>query len=299
MRLRTRCISLPGMKVICIISGTVFLILGILGIFLPLLPTTPFLLLTAALYMRGSDRMYGWLLTNRYLGFYITNYRNKRAMTRNTKILSLSLLWISLLLCIFVWVDPLWVKIVLAVVLAGVTVHILSFRTMEKSEEIKMVRVRTAAEIEKVAALANQIWHEHYATLISAAQIDYMLAELQSAPAITRQMSEEGYEYYLIDADGNDVGYMGLRQGDGKMMLSKMYILADKRGRGYAREAFDYIENLCLRRGLKAVWLTVNRNNTGSVDVYRKRGFEVVREEVADIGGGFVMDDYIMEKRIK
>ena len=272
--------------------------MGILGIFLPLLPTTPFLLLTAALYMRGSRRMYGWLLTNRYLGHYVTNYRDKRAMTRNTKIVSLSLLWASMLLCIFVVVDPVWVKVMLATILAAVTIHILSVRTITKGETVRRVSVRTPGQIGKLAVLADEIWHEYFSALLPAAQIDYMVAKFQSAEAITAQIADEGYEYYFIDANDSNVGYIGLRPGDGKMMLSKIYVHASHRGKGYAREAFTFIENLCLCRRLSAVWLTVNRHNSDSIAIYKKRGFAVVREQVVDIGGGFVMDDFVMEKPV-
>ena len=85
------------MKTVCIILGTVSLALGIIGIFLPLLPTTPFLLLTAALYFRGSPRLYQWLLNHKCLGPYIRNFRENRAIPLRAKVVSIALMWGTML----------------------------------------------------------------------------------------------------------------------------------------------------------------------------------------------------------
>ena len=89
------------MKTVCIILGTVSLTLGIIGIFLPLLPTTPFLLLTAALYFRGSPRLYQWLLNHKCLGPYIRSFRENKAIPLRAKIISLLLMWGTMVYCIF------------------------------------------------------------------------------------------------------------------------------------------------------------------------------------------------------
>ena len=117
------------MKTICIILGTVSLALGILGIFLPLLPTTPFLLLTA---FKGSPRLYQWLLNQKHLGPYIRNFRENKAIPLRAKIISLVLMWGTMLYCIFFLVPLVWVKILLFLIAVGVTYHILSFKTLKK-----------------------------------------------------------------------------------------------------------------------------------------------------------------------
>ena len=89
------------MKTVYIILGTLSLALGIIGIFLPLLPTTPFLLLTAALYFRGSPRLYQWLLNHKCLGPYIRNFRENKAIPLRAKIISLLLMWGTMVYCIF------------------------------------------------------------------------------------------------------------------------------------------------------------------------------------------------------
>lgn len=120
------------MKTLCIILGTISLGLGILGIFLPLLPTTPFLLLTAALYCKSSPRLYQWLLNHKYFGTYIRNYRENKAIPLQAKIVSLSLMWGTMLYCILFLIPFVWVKIILFLVSTGVTYHILSFKTLKK-----------------------------------------------------------------------------------------------------------------------------------------------------------------------
>ena len=120
------------MKTICIILGTISLGLGILGIFLPLLPTTPFLLLTAALYFKGSPRLYQWLLNHKYFGTYIRNFRENKAIPLRAKIISLLLMWGTMLYCIFFLIPLVWVKILLFLIAAGVTYPILSFKTLKK-----------------------------------------------------------------------------------------------------------------------------------------------------------------------
>ena len=119
------------MKTLYIVLGSISLGLGSLGIFLPLLPTTPFLLLTAALYFKGSPRLYNWLLNHRHFGPYIRNFRENKAIPLRAKIISLVLMWGTMLYCIFFLIPLLWVKILLGLIAAGVTYHILSFKTLK------------------------------------------------------------------------------------------------------------------------------------------------------------------------
>ena len=123
------------MKIICIIVGTVSLALGIIGIFVPLLPTTPFLLLTAALYFRGSPRLYQWLLNHKYFGTYIRNFRENKAIPLRAKVISLLLMWGTMLYCIFFQIPLTRIKVLLLLVAAGVTWHILSFKTLRNDSK--------------------------------------------------------------------------------------------------------------------------------------------------------------------
>jgi len=111
-----------------LILGTLSLILGIIGIFVPLLPTTPFLLLTAYLYFKGSPKAYNWLIRQKHLGPYIVNYREKKIIPLRIKVYSLILMWGFVLYGVFFLIDPVWLKILLLAIISGVSVHILSFK---------------------------------------------------------------------------------------------------------------------------------------------------------------------------
>ena len=117
-----------------VIAGTIAFVLGVVGIILPVLPTTPFLLLAAICYMRGSQRLYNALLCNRFVGNYVRNYLEGRRMSLMNKIWTISLLWIAILCTVFLVTESLFIRIILAVVLVGVTVHILLIRTLENKK---------------------------------------------------------------------------------------------------------------------------------------------------------------------
>ncbi len=119
-------------KYLYIVLGSVSLSLGVLGMFLPVLPTTPFLLLTAALYYRGSPELYEKLMAHKHLGPYIKSFREDRSIPLSAKIYSISLLWMTILLSAFLAVDRIWFRVLLIAVAVGVTVHILSYRTRKR-----------------------------------------------------------------------------------------------------------------------------------------------------------------------
>lgn len=102
--------------------------MGIIGIFLPVLPTTPLLLLTAWCYYRGSDRLYDWLMSHPYLGRHIHSFRVHRIIPRKAKVYILTLLWASLLFCAHI-LPPLGLKSLMIAIAVGVTWHILSYRS--------------------------------------------------------------------------------------------------------------------------------------------------------------------------
>ena len=119
------------MKYLLIILGSICLALGVIGIFLPLLPTTPFLLLAAALYVRSSDKLYQWLIHQKYLGNYIRNFREHRAIPLHAKIISISMVWITLTYCAIAIIEPIWLKALFFLLAIGVTWHILSYKTLK------------------------------------------------------------------------------------------------------------------------------------------------------------------------
>ncbi len=162
----------------------------------------------------------------------------------------------------------------------------------------EIVHVKSASEIEQVAAIANEVWREYYSSILTEGQIEYMLERFQSIEAVSEQIAKEGYQYYLLCNGYENFGYFAIKQENGSLFLSKYYMLENYRGRGYASAGFDFIEKFAASKALSSVWLTVNKGNENSISIYKHRGYVIVKEQVADIGNGFVMDDYIMEKGI-
>ena len=117
-------------KGLLIFAGTLFLAIGLIGVFIPILPTTPFLLLAAACYLRGSKKMHDWLLNNRWLGDYIRNYREGRGMPIRTKVIIICLLWITIGYSAIFIVRHLWIQILLIIIASGVTTHIVTIKTL-------------------------------------------------------------------------------------------------------------------------------------------------------------------------
>ncbi|MBY9004659.1 MAG: YbaN family protein [Candidatus Lokiarchaeota archaeon] len=115
------------------IGGTITLILGIIGIFLPILPTTPFLLISAAAYARSSSKFYHWLLHNKILGSYIRNYKEGLGMPIKVKIFTLSFLWIMIIIALFI-VQILWIQFVLVVIALAVSIHVILIKPKKESE---------------------------------------------------------------------------------------------------------------------------------------------------------------------
>lgn len=124
-------------KAFLIIAGSISLGLGVIGIVLPLLPTTPFLLLSAACYVRSSDKLYQWLITNKYVGPYILNYREGKGIPLKAKIIGVSLLWLSMLYTIIFVVPLVMVKILLFLIASYFTWFILKQKTFRESVQVR------------------------------------------------------------------------------------------------------------------------------------------------------------------
>jgi len=165
---------------------------------------------------------------------------------------------------------------------------------------IKAIKAIDENHIATLVTLAHNIWREHYIPMIGAKQVEYMLEKFQSKEAISNQIKKEGYLYYLLeDVNGIRVGYFGVIPRPNELFLSKFYITAKNRGKGYARRALNFIETIAKDKGLSRLSLTVNKNNTGSIEAYKKLGFTITDSLVTDIGSGFIMDDYKMSKALR
>jgi uncharacterized membrane protein YbaN (DUF454 family) len=111
-------------------TGIISVGLGTAGIFLPLLPTTPFLLLAAACFIRSSDRLYQWLIHNRWFGSYIRNYREHRAIPLRAKVIALILLWTTMTYSVFILLRHWALQVLLLLIASAVTLYLLSLKTM-------------------------------------------------------------------------------------------------------------------------------------------------------------------------
>ena len=154
--------------------------------------------------------------------------------------------------------------------------------------------------------LAGTIWRQHYTGIVSHAQIDYMLAGRFSDEALREYIQAADRWLELLRVSGTPVGYcgyeltaMGSDEGvSADMKLGQLYVLESHRGMGLGRFMLGHIEERARDLSRHSLWLQVNKKNAGAIAFYRSAGFEVVREAVFDIGGGFVMDDYLMVKRV-
>lgn len=162
--------------------------------------------------------------------------------------------------------------------------------------EIQFAEVTSEDQVKQLAELASFIWHECYAELLISEQIGYMVQVFQSENAIFQAIEHKDYHYFFIMHDDQPVGYMAIQPKQEKLFLSKLYLKKDMRGRDVAKKSLDFIEVYARERGLQLIWLTVNKGNERATGFYQKMGFITKREQIVDIGNGFVMNDYIMVK---
>jgi len=164
-----------------------------------------------------------------------------------------------------------------------------------------MIVLRRAKEqdIESIQDLANRTWYIAYGEIISLEQIEYMLEKMYNKGELLSQL-EEGHQFLIAEEDGIDLGFAGFSVLDSATKtykLHKLYVLPETHGRGIGKLLMNEVVNLAKRAGGSALQLNVNRNNKAA-DFYKKAGF-IVKETIdLDIGNGFLMNDYIMEKAL-
>lgn len=158
----------------------------------------------------------------------------------------------------------------------------------------------TAADVAVVQRLADVIWHEHYPSIISPAQIDYMLARGYSDEALRKYLRDPGAGLVILHAGGGPAGFVAwARAGEpATTKLDKLYVLASARGIGCGRRLIEHVEAAARHDGARTVVLNVNKRNVKAIAAYRACGYAVRESVVVDIGGGHVMDDYVMAKAI-
>ena len=171
--------------------------------------------------------------------------------------------------------------------------------------------VATKEQLSIVRDLALKIWPVTYTNVISAGQIEYMLDMMYSLESLEKQFQSNKI-FLLAEDDNHFIGYVSyelnykdenqknqenLKQVQIKTRIHKLYVLPETQGRGIGKQLIDCVAEIALTNHNSALDLTVNKNNKAK-DFYLKNGFEITEKAVFDIGSGYVMDDYIMEKKL-
>jgi len=160
---------------------------------------------------------------------------------------------------------------------------------------IEILPALVSKEYKLIEQLADTIWREHYPSIISMAQIDYMLSKFNSTEAIKDQINQ-GALFYYMTYNNIHAGYMSIKPEKDFLFLSKLYVLQSHRGKKIGKSALGFIISEANRLQLKSIQLKVNKFNTASISAYEKLGFKKLKAIVTEIGEGFIMDDYLMEK---
>lgn len=156
------------------------------------------------------------------------------------------------------------------------------------------------AGFKAVANMAATIWRSHYSKIISIAQIDYMLAGRFAPENLREYLDSDERWFEILWLDEQPVGYCSYSLTDhpGEMKLEQLYLLEGCRGQGLGGLMLRHVQAEAHKRNIRLLMLQVNKRNEDSIAIYRKAGFRIREEAIFDIGSGYFMDDYVMEKAI-
>lgn len=158
------------------------------------------------------------------------------------------------------------------------------------------IRYATTEDISLIRELTFKVWPQTYAAIISKEQIDYMLEMMYSEASLQKQM-DEGCRFIIASEKEDPVGFASYQEiEDGVFKLHKIYVLLSQQGKGTGKFIIDHIVYKIKSQNAKALQLQVNRYNKAK-GFYEKLGFTVLKEINLDIGGGYFMNDYVMEKK--
>jgi GNAT superfamily N-acetyltransferase len=156
------------------------------------------------------------------------------------------------------------------------------------------------SDVEALCSLACDIWREHYPAIIGTAQTEYMLAQRYAPSVVRAELAKDGIWWDVLHERGHMVAFASSFPGEaaGEMKLDKLYVRSDRQRRGYGGMLIAHTCERAKRLGYQAVVLAVNRHNANAIAAYLKQGFRIRRAVIKDIGSGFIMDDYMMEKGV-
>ena len=160
------------------------------------------------------------------------------------------------------------------------------------------VTLDTPERLQTVRDIADEVWPKTFAPILPPEQIPYMM-NMMYAPEVMERELREGYHFAALLVDDVPSGYISWSPYHGDTAkLHKVYLLTSCHGKGFGRMMLDYASDVCRAAGFRKLRLNVNKHNERAIAVYLKNGFETVESVKNDIGGGFYMDDYVMEKRL-
>ncbi|WP_224996730.1 GNAT family N-acetyltransferase [Cesiribacter sp. SM1] len=151
-----------------------------------------------------------------------------------------------------------------------------------------------------IRSIAFTTWPPTFGDILSPEQIEYMLDMMYSMPALMNQVYQKGHTFILAREEDSFLGFAAYEpnyQKQAKTKIHKIYVLPAAHGKGVGKALMGYIRELALKHNNPTLTLNVNRNNK-AVQFYEKIGFEIVGREDIDIGNGFLMEDYIMDKQL-
>ena len=156
-----------------------------------------------------------------------------------------------------------------------------------------------SADIPRLRALAEVIWHASYASLLPAGQIGFMLAWMYAPERIAAEISA-GMVWEIVGCGGREIGYLAweFAPGTTNSKLHKLYLLPECQGRGLGQSCLRHVMGAAREAGALAIELGVNKRNARALKAYHRAGFETVDAVCTDIGGGFVMDDFILRRSL-
>jgi ribosomal protein S18 acetylase RimI-like enzyme len=162
-----------------------------------------------------------------------------------------------------------------------------------------LIRPGQLEDINTIGFLAQRIWPVTYGQLLSPEKLGYMLTLFYSPQALRRQMLEDKHNFLVVEEEEEPIGFASWSAGDGQGVykLHKLYVLPGRQGKGLGRAMLGYIFDDIIPQGARALRLNVYRNNKAR-GFYEKLGFTVIGEEDIDIGEGYFMNDYLMEKKL-
>ena len=154
--------------------------------------------------------------------------------------------------------------------------------------------LETSNDFRQLEPFAASIWEQHYTPIIGADQVAFMLNKYQSTQAMFDQFSA-GYKYVVVICGDQKAGYFAYdSKAEKEVFISKLYIHKDFRRRGLGRRILDFIAKEARALGCKAMTLSVNKDNSNSIQFYIAYGFQTIKAQKVAIGEGFYMDDYVM-----